>query len=70
MMALGVGDTDEWLTIPLNDRLYANEGVDNGWAILAEEFVSFEQQQAQAAAQGAASAAGSEQRAVAAFHTD
>jgi hypothetical protein len=63
-------DSDEWLTIPLNDRLYANEGVDKGWTILAEEFVNFEQEQALAAAQEAASAADSEQRVVAAFHID
>jgi hypothetical protein len=50
--------------------LYANEGVDKGWTILAEEFVNFEQEHALAAAQEAASATDSEQRAVAAFHID
>jgi hypothetical protein len=34
------------ITIPLNDRLYAKEAVDKVWAILAEEFVNFEQEQA------------------------
>jgi hypothetical protein len=63
-------DADEWLTIPLNAGLYANEGVDKGWTILAEDFVNFEQEQALAAAQEAQEAADSEQRVVAAFHVD
>ena len=59
---------DEWLTIPLNDRIYNSEGVDKGWTILAEEFVEYEQTQAAAAAAAAVRTVATEQEVVAAFY--
>ena len=44
----GEKEGDEWLAVPLKDSLYNNERVDKGWNILTEEYVAFEQAQAQA----------------------